>query len=278
MVAAWPWVVRRIVEAPQRVRTAPAIRGLGWFDVVPATPSAAIAARSLLYWTRDARYRAVIIALPVAPALMMVALAVAGAPVPLLWLIPVPVFAFFLGWFSHNDVAHDHSAMWLHVAAPLRGFSDRAGRVVPPLLIGIPLILLASPLAALWSGVPDVYPAVVGSGIGLLLTGLGVSSVSSALAPYPAARPGAGPWDQPPLLGAAAGWTQSLTLLAILAFMAPSLTVAVMGLRGEDAEMLELAGWAAGATGVGMLVLGILIGGIVFRRRAPELLGLLMRT
>ena len=278
LVAAWPWVVRRLVEAPQRIRSAPAIRGLGWFDLVPATPSAAIAARSLLYWTRDARYRAVIIALPVAPALMMVALAVAGVPVPLLWLIPVPVFALFLGWFSHNDVAYDHSAMWMHVAAPLRGFSDRWGRVVPPLLIGTPLILLASPLAALWSGVPEVYPAVVGTGLGLLLTGLGVSSVSSALTPYPAARPGAGPWDQPPLLGAAAGWVQSLTLVAILAFMAPSLTLAVMGLIDEDPQMLEIAGWAAGATGFGMLVLGILIGGLVFRRRAPELLGLLMRT
>ena len=278
MVAAWPWVVSRLVEAPQRIRSEPAIRGLGWFDLVPATASAAIAARSLLYWTRDARYRAVIIALPVAPALMMVALAVAGAPVPLLWLIPVPVFALFLGWFSHNDVAYDHSAMWMHVAAPLRGFSDRWGRVVPPLLIGTPLILLASPLAALWSEVPDVYPAVVGTGLGLLLTGLGVSSVSSALTPYPAARPGAGPWDQPPLLGAAAGWVQSFTLLAILAFMSPSLTLAVMGLLDEDPEMLELAGWAGGATGFGMLVLGILIGGFVFRRRAPELLGLLMRT
>ena len=80
------------------------------------------------------------------------------------------------------------------------------------------------------------------------------------------------------LLGAAAGWVQSFTLLAILAFMAPSLTLAVMGLLDEDPEMLELAGWAGGATGFGMLVLGILIGGFVFRRRAPELLGLLMRT
>jgi ABC-2 type transport system permease protein len=278
MVAAWPWVVRRLVEAPRRIRTARAIRGLGWFDLVPATPSGAIAARSLLYWTRDARYRAVIIALPLAPALMMLALATAGAPLPLLWLIPVPVVALFLGWFSHNDVAYDHTAVWVHVSSPVSGVSDRWGRAVPPLLLGLVLIAVASPFAAMWSEINDVYPAVIGTGVGLLLTGLGVSSVSSALRPYPAARPGAGPWDQPPLVGASAGWIQSLTLLATLAFMAPALTIAVMGLLEVDSAMLELAGWAGAATGFGIFVLGILVGGFLFRRRAPELLGLVMRT
>lgn len=278
MASAWPWVVRRLVESPTRTSSAPSLRGLGWFDLVPATPAGAIAARSLLYWTRDARYRVVLIGLPLAPALMMLALAVAGAPLPLLWLIPVPVIALFLGWFSHNDVAYDHTAVWVHVASPVRGAADRWGRAIPPLLIGVPLIALASPFAAVWSEVADVYPAVLGTGLGLLLTGLGVSSVSSALRPYPAARPGAGPWDQPPLVGAAAGWTQSLTLLATMIFMAPALTLAVLGLRENDTMMLEVAGWAGAGTGFGMLVLGILLGGWVFRRRAPELLGLVSRT
>ena len=278
MAGAWPWVVRRAIEAPRRTQSAPSLRGLGWFDLVPATPSGAIAARSLLYWTRDVRYRVVLIGLPLAPVLMMVALAIAGAPVPLLWLIPVPVFALFLGWFSHNDVAYDHTAMWLHVASPVRGVADRWGRAIPPLLIGVPLILVASPFAALWSEVAEVYPAVLGTGLGILLTGLGVSSVSSALRPYPAARPGAGPWDQPPMLGVAAGWAQSLTLLATLAFMGPALAIGITGLVENDAAMFALAGWAGAATGFGMLVLGILVGGFVFRRRSPELLELVART
>lgn len=278
MAAAWPWVVHRLAEAPQRIRSAPSGRGLGWFDLVPATPAGAIAARSLLYWTRDARYCAVLFGLPVAPAIMMLALATAGAPLPVLWLIPVPVVALFLGWFSHNDVAYDHTAMWLHVSSPVRGAADRWGRAVPPLLIGVPLIALASPFVALWSGVEDVFPAVLGTGFGLLLTGLGVSSISSALRPYPAARPGAGPWDQPPLTGADAGWTQSLTLLATLAVIGPALTLAVIGLLEADPALLDLAGWVGAATGVGMLVLGILIGGVLFRWRAPELLSLVSRT
>ncbi|WP_439565434.1 ABC transporter permease [Microcella sp.] len=276
LVWGWGWIVARLVEAPQRPRSAATTTGLGWFDLVPATPAGVIAARSLLYWTRDARYRAVLLALPVAPVIMMLAFAVAGAPLPPLWLVPLPVLALFLGWFAHNDVAYDHTAVWMHVAAPVPGAADRWGRCVPPLLLGVPLVLVLAPLFALWSGVDGVLPALIGVSLGLLLTGLGVASVSSAIGAYPAARPGAGPFDQPPTLGARAGWTQSLALLATLAFMAPALTAAIWGFTSP--VWFAVAGIAGAATGVGMLLLGIVIGGRAFRRRAPELLDLVLRT
>lgn len=272
----WGWIVARLLEAPQRARDSASLSGLGWFDLVPATPAGVIAARSLLYWTSDSRYRAVILALPVAPVVMMLAFAVAGAPLPPLWLVPLPVLALFLGWFSHNDVAYDHTAVWMHVAAPVPGAADRWGRCVPPLLLGVPVVLLLAPLFALWSGVEGVLPALIGISIGLLLTGLGVSSVSSVVGAYPAARPGAGPFDQPPTLGARAGWSQSLALVATLAFMAPSVLVAGWGLA--EPSWFAVAGLAGAATGLGMLLLGIVIGGRAFRRRAPELLDLVMRT
>jgi ABC-2 type transport system permease protein len=272
----WLWVVTRLLEAPQRSRDTASVSGLGWFDLVPATPSGVIAARSLLYWTRDARYRAVILALPVAPIIMMLAFAIAGAPLPPLWLVPLPVLALFLGWFSHNDVAYDHTAVWMHVAAPVPGAADRWGRCVPPLLLGVPLVLVLAPVLALWSGVDGVLAALIGISIGLLLTGLGVSSVSSVIGAYPAARPGAGPFDQPPTLGARAGWSQSMALLAILVFMAPSLVVASWGFA--EPSWFAVAGIAGAATGFGMLLLGIVAGGRAFRRRAPELLDLVMRT
>jgi ABC-2 type transport system permease protein len=275
LAIGWAWVVARLLEAPQRTRTRTATIGLGWFDLVPATPGGVIAARSLLYWVRDPRYRVVVLALPLAPAAMMIALAVAGSPLPPLWLLPLPVLALFLGWFAHNDAAYDHTALWVHVAAPLPGAADRWGRCVPPLLLGL-LLLPPAPLFALWSGVDGVLPALLGITLGVLLTGLGVSCIASALGAYPAARPGAGPFDQPPTLGSRAGWTQSLSLLATLALMAPALLAAVWGFT--EPGWFVVAGLAGVATGIGMLLLGILVGGRVFRARAPELLDLALRS
>jgi ABC-2 type transport system permease protein len=276
MAWGWGWMVARLREAPQRTSRMVSTSNLGWFDLVPATPAGVIAARSLLYWTRDSRYRAVLVALPVAPVIMMLAFAAAGAPLPPLWIVPLPVLALFIGWFSHNDVAYDHTAVWLHVAAPVPGASDRWGRCVPPILIGVPLIVVFAPLFSTWSGVEGVLPALLGVSVGLLLTGLGVSSVASVIGAYPAARPGAGPFDQPPTLGARAGWSQSISLLATIAFMAPSLVVAGWGFA--QPAWFAIAGIAGVATGVGMLLLGIVVGGRAFRQRAPELLDLVMRT
>lgn len=277
LAVGWRMLVGRLLVAPERQRWAARESGLGLFDLVPATQGGVIAARSILYWVRDPRYRLALIALPVAPVLMMLALAIAGIDASLLWLIPLPVLALFLGWFSHNDVAYDHTAVWLHVAAHVRGASDRWGRAVPPLLLGVPLVMLLAPVLALWSGIDRVGPALLGVSLGLLLTGIGVSSVASAAAPYPAPRPGAGPFDQPPLTAATAGWAQGLSMLAILVLMSPSLVLAWSGIRGDE-QLLSIAAGVGGATGFVVLVLGVLIGGRVFQRRAPELLDLVLRT
>lgn len=276
LALGWGAIVARILESPQRSRVETTTSSLGWFDLMPSTPSGVIAARSLLYWSSDPRYRFVLLGLPLAPVAMMITFAVAGAPLPPLWLLPLPVLAFFLGWFSHNDVAYDHSAVWLHVAAPFRGASDRWGRAVPPLLIGLPLVLALAPLFAVWSGVDEVIPALIGTSLGLLFTGLGVSSVSSAIGAYPAARPGAGPFDQPPSLEVRAGWSQALSILTILAFMAPTFVLVYLGFG--DAQWFAVAGLVGLGTGVVVFMTGIAAGGRAFRRRAPELLDLMLRT
>ncbi len=276
LAVGWGVIVARVLESPHRHRDEGTTSSLGWFDIVPATPSGVIAARSLLYWTSDSRYRAVLVALPLAPVVMMLAFGLAGAPLPPLWLLPLPVLALLLGWFSHNDVAYDHTAIWLHVAAPVRGSADRWGRAVPPLLIGVPTILALSPLFAVWSGVDDVLPALIGTSIGLLLTGLGVSSVASAIGAYPAARPGAGPFDQPPSLEVRAGWSQALSLLAIVAIMSPTLVFVWWGFA--DTAWFATAALTGMATGVIALPAGIVIGGRAFRRTSPDLLDLMLRT
>ncbi len=274
MAVGWGWVVARLLETPQRTQRKTPTLSLGLFDLAPATSAGVIAARSLLYWARDPRYRLVLLGLPLAPVLMMLVLGTAGAPLPPLWLLPLPVLALFLGWFPHNDAAYDNTALWVHVAAPVPGIADRWGRCVPPLLIGL-LLLPPAPLFVLWSGVEGALPALLGVTVGLLLTGLGVSSISSAIGAYPAARPGSGPFDQPPTLGTRSGWTPALSLAAILALMAPTLLVGMWGFT--DPAWFAVSGIAGAATGVGMLLLGLVVGGRAFRARAPELLDLALR-
>lgn len=276
MAVGWGWVVARLIEAPQRTQKRTSSTRLGLFDLAPATPAGVIAVRSLLYWLRDPRYRVVLIGLPLAPVLMMLALGVAGAPLPPLWLLPLPVLALFLGWFPHNDAAHDSTAIWVHVASPVPGIADRWGRCVPPLLLGAGLLLPPAPLFVVWSGVEGALPALLGVTAGLLLTGLGVSCVASAVGAYPAARPDAGPFHQPPTLGARAGWTQALSLAAILLLMGPALLTAVWGFT--DPAWFAVSGAAGLATGIGMLLLGLVVGGRAFRRRAPELLDIALRS
>ncbi len=275
MALGWGWIVARLLETPQRTQKESSATGLGLFDLAPATPAGVIAVRSLLYWLRDPRYGLVLLVLPLAPVLMMLTLGVAGSPLPPLWLLPLPVLALFLGWFPHNDAAYDSTALWVHVAAPVPGIADRWGRCVPPLLIGL-LLLPPAPLFAHWSGVDGALPALLGVTIGLLLTGLGVSCVTSAVGAYPTARPDAGPFDQPPALGARAGWTQAFALLAILVLMAPALLAAAWGFA--DPAWFVVSGIAGFATGIGMLLLGLVAGGRAFRRRAPELLDLALRS
>ena len=123
--------------------------GLGWFGVAPGTPGGAISARSLVYWFRDRRYIVNILVIPVAAAITAVPLLIAGVPLEIVALVPVPFAALFLGWLPHNDVAYDSTALWMHVASGVRGWSDRIGRLVPVLLIGLPLLAIAIPIAIL---------------------------------------------------------------------------------------------------------------------------------
>ncbi len=115
----------------------------------PARPAARSSARSLIYWFRDRRYVVNVLVIPIAAAITAVPLLIAGVPLEIVALVPVPFAALFLGWLPHNDVAYDSTAVWMHIASGVRGWSDRIGRLVPVLLIGLPLLALAIPFAIL---------------------------------------------------------------------------------------------------------------------------------
>src|SRR5215207_2726485 len=197
----WQALVARMLVTPGREASAKSYRGLGWFDRMPHGATGAVAARSLTYWFRDARYWVSFIMVPIVPVFVVVPLALAGVPSLYVALIPVPLMCLLLGWSLHNDTAFDSTAVWSHIASGVRGAADRAGRLVPVLVAGILVIGLGSAVTVFVIDDWRLLPSLLGVSTALLLGGLGVGSIISARFPYPAVRPGDSPFQAPQSTG-----------------------------------------------------------------------------
>lgn len=273
LAAGWYFMLGYVLSHPERNAVETYRSGLGWFRLVPSTPLGAIAARSLSYWARDARYFVALAAIPIIPIGMVAALLVGGIGADVIAWIPVPVMCLFLGWSAHNDVAHDNTALWTHVSAHTRGADDRWGRIIPGLLVGIPLAVVGSIITVIIVGNSVALPGLIGLSLCLLFAGLGVSSVSSAAFPYAAPLPGHGAFIQPQALVSNAATVQSFTFALTLLFGVPVIAVVLfnpfVGLEPH---------WAAFLVGVPLglivLVIGVYWGGRILVRRGPELLAL----
>ncbi|MGV8882933.1 MAG: hypothetical protein ACOH19_12350 [Rhodoglobus sp.] len=277
LAVAWRALVGYLARGHNRRVRARNSESLGWFDRLPARPGWVIAARSLTYWARDPRYGIAIAVIPIVPIVVLIALLVGGVPIDILIWIPVPLMCLFLGWMLHNDVAYDSSAFWAHVSANTRGSADRGGRLIPALFVGAPLVILGSLATSAISSRWDALPALVGLSTSLLLTGLGVASVVSAVRPYPAVQPGDSPFAQPQVVGNSGAGAQALAFLVPLILSAP---VGYLVFLGET----QGGGWflLALLTGVGIgavaLLIGVRWGGWLLDRRAPELLDFALRN
>lgn len=263
----WQALVHRLLTTTERPGSGRSRSGLGWFAVAPGRPVGAIAARSLIYWMRDGRYLVNILVIPVAAMIVMVPLLVAGVPLSVAALVPVPLMALFFGWLPHNDLAYDSTAIWMHITSGTSGIADRVGRLVPVTLIAVPVLAITAPIAIAvydrWALLPAMY-GVIGC---LFLTGLGLSSLLSALAPYPAARPGDGPFQQPQSTVTRGVLVQGGVLLGALVLSAPALWWAWLAIE-QNIAFAQTALWGGLGIGVVVLVLGVIGGGIAFRRRS----------
>jgi ABC-2 type transport system permease protein len=274
---AWQRLVAVMLVTPGREGSAKSYRGLGWFDRLPHTPAGTIAARSLTYWVRDARYWVSFIMIPIVPVLVMVPLGIAGVPLQYLALIPVPLMALFLGWGLHNDTAYDSTAIWLHVVSGVRGTADRFGRIVPVLVAGVFVIGLGSAITALVLDDWLMLPSVIGVSTALLFAGLGVGAISSARFPYPAVKPGDSPFQAPQSTGTVTALVQSITMFGSLLIAAPAIGFAALGILVDpDWHLLSLVSGVV--LGLLTLVWGIWLGGRVFERRGPEILQAAVRA
>lgn len=232
----------------------------------PRTATGAIGARGVIYWAADVRYLANLVIIPVAGLLPIVPLLIAGVPADIVALVPLPIIAAFIGWIAHNDLAYDSEALWLHLVTGVRGIADRLGRLVPVTLFAIPVLSATIALTASFADAWEHLPTLIGVALALTLTGFGLSSISSAAAPYAVARPGDSPFRQPQRLGARGAIALTLVLILTVAAAVPTMIPAVETLLGgaqlDDDVLLRGA-----VTGVGALVVGVLIGALVFQRR-----------
>jgi ABC-2 type transport system permease protein len=277
LFATWTALMAWQLRPTRRLRVTRRWLSTGWFGRLPSTPTGAVAARSFSYWLRDPRYRTVFAVLPILPLAILGAFAVAGVPFQYGVLVPLPIMVLVLAWSTmHNDVSYDSTAVWTHLAARTRGAQDRVGRMIPVLVFGVILLGIGVPLTAWGYGDPEIVPALLGVCLALLLGGLGVSSVSSALFPYPAPRPGDSASQQPQIAGGAGGVAQGFSVLAILLVATPALVSSGIWFA-EGGAWNWIALLIGAVSGVLILVLGVRGGALSFDRRAPELLAFAVR-
>jgi ABC-2 type transport system permease protein len=274
-VFAWESLLWSAVVNPRGTSAAPSAardEGLGWFGRMPASPTGAVAARSIVSWRRDPRYvtaGALMILLPLALALP--ALTGRGS----MWTLAMaPTAGFMLGWSTHNDIAYDGTAFWTHVATGVSGRADRIGRLVPTAMAASVLLpaytILGCGLTGRWS----LWPALFGIGLGFLLTGFGVANVMSALQPYPVPGPGENPFGAPPGSSALMVVVQAVAGAAVFLLNLPLVVVGVGALMGQVWLSWLCLGLAV-VLGSGALVLGTWMGARIYQRRTPELLAAL---
>lgn len=274
---AWQATVTWMLVTPGRSVVVRRHSGLGWFDRLPHNTIGVVAARSFTYWARDSRYWVSLMMIPIVPVIAVLPLAIAGVPSHWLALIPVPLMCIFLGWAVHNDVAYDSTAIWLHVASGTRGFADRIGRLLPALVLGIPLIGLGSVLSIYLYGDWVALSSMLGVSTCLFLAGLGFSSFTSSRFPYPVTKPGDSPFAQPQASDSPSAFSQSLAFVGPLLLALPAVGCAYLGFTGDPV-------WhtIALATGVGIglvaVIFGVWIGGRTFEHRGPDMLASAQRA
>ena len=134
-----------------------------------------------------------------------------------------------------------------------------------------PLLAVAIPVVIAIHDRWALLPAMVGVCAALFFAGLGLSSVSSVVAPYAVSRPGESPFQQPQRTGSSGAVSQSLVILGAVVASLPALWCAWIALTDDiDAAMPAL--WAGLAAGLGVLVIGVTAGSMVFSRRGGRLM------
>ena len=248
---------------PARTVVGGSLNALGW---MPASPTGAVAARSLIYWFRDARHARQLITIPLLPALMLLwwwligvdGIAIATGPV-VASLLPLSVFA---------GLSYDGTAFAAELAAGVRGLHDRLGRAIALLIIAVPAVLIVQTVVAIIIGHAADLPALLGLSLGTLLVSVGVVSVSSARIVVPVARSGRNPFSAPAGAATTSIFASYAVMGATLVLVAPVGALAIASLVTGSQGL----GWSALVAGV-VLGAAVAAGGVVLGGRVLDASG-----
>ncbi|KFF59952.1 transporter [Cryobacterium sp. MLB-32] len=271
MALVWRRALAIVLVTPARSASRKAARGkLGLFAFVAETPTGAVLARTLTYWIRDPRYSKQLIIVPLMPAL--------------LWFYSTtndslaffngmaPIAALLLALAIYTDLSYDSTAFALHMSLGVTGRADRTGRALAVLVFAGPIVLIFSVVSVWLSGSWSLLPGLLGLSIGILLSGLGLSSVSSATVVVPVPAPGDSPFKSPPGAGFTTFVSTLVTWGILTLLVAPELTLLIVAASTGQA----IFGWLGLVLGLILgpvfFVVGIRWGGARLDRRAPELL------
>lgn len=198
-VLAWAWKVlleRALVTPPYAGSGKRKGGRLGLLGLLPAVPAGAVMARSLTYWFRDPRYSGSLVVIPLLPVALVFQGVQTGDFTSLAFLAPLS--AFILAWSISADVSYDNTAFALHLASGIRGVADRLGRALACLAFALPVVLVFAVGYSMFTGDWAGLPGQLGLSLGILFTGLGLSSVVSARYTVAVPLPGESPFKKPP--------------------------------------------------------------------------------
>ena len=233
----------------------------------------AMAARLLIYLRQDPRR------LVSYPLLLVVVIlyAVIFRQMPMmLWLGPV-VGAWVLEVPEGNALAYDGLALRMEIAAGVKGREDRLSRVRSHLSVAMPCILLLGLVTLAFSGAMKggrnlvISLDMLAVTVGLLLSGLGVAQVFSALLIYPVPSMDQ-PFTSPQGRAVAQGFLPMLQLLVSLVIMLPTFSVALLALTTGGMLPIWLPVPVALANGLIVLAVGVALGSRIFDRRQSAIL------
>ncbi|NIJ06396.1 transporter [Frigoribacterium faeni] len=258
-----------LVAPPVEQRTGPA-KGLGPFRWFPGTPTGAVAARAAVYWLRDPRYGGSLVVVPLVP-VIAVFLALTGGNTWLLYAIG-PAVAALLAVTLSADVSYDGTAFAAHLSTGVSGRADRAGRVLTLSLFAVPLVVLATVLPLAVIGAWQQLPALLGMGLGVMLSGFGASSVASAMFLMPVPAAGESPFKSPPGASVTSTLGMYATWLVSFALAVPELALGIASLLTGSVLLGVLALVVGVVLGTVLVVVGVGRGGALLDARGPELL------
>ncbi|QYF89798.1 transporter [Arthrobacter sp. PAMC25284] len=271
LALCWKTLLQRaLVSPPNAGQARKKNGGLGLFVLFPATPTGAVAARSLSYWVRDPRYTGALIVVPLMPVLLFFQSSQTGTYAPLLMVGPLT--AFLLAWAISSDVSYDSTAFALHVATGVRGVHDRLGRALACLAFALPAVLVFSIGPFVLLGDWDGLPGMLGLSLGVLFSGMGLSSAVSARYTVNVPLPGDSPFKEPPGNVAQTLAVQFGGMGVLVVLVSPEIAL----LAAQWSTGSPVPGWinlfVGPVLGLALFGAGVRLGGRWLDARGPELL------